>query len=98
MQSAMDLQDEPRVVHIKGDIDLVRAPELEKLANELASSSNVVLDVGDVQYVDTTFLRFLLRLRAQENKTSRESIRLVGATRRLRRLLDVTGLTRSFAL
>ncbi len=98
MQTTIDTQDQPRVVHISGDVDYVRATELAQLENELADSSNVILDVGDVKYVDTTFLRFLLRLRTHANKSTRDSVRLMRASRRLRRLLDVTGLTRTFAL
>lgn len=98
MQTITVTQEQPRVVHISGDVDWVRATELAQLEKELADSSNVVLDVGDVKYVDTTFLRFLLRLRTHANKSTRDSVRLIRATRRLRRLLEVTGLTRTFAL
>lgn len=98
MQLTVDVQEQPRVIHISGDVDYNRAPELAQIENELAGSSNVVLDVGDVKYVDTTFLRFLLRLRTHSNKSTRESVRLMRATRRLRRLLEVTGLSRTFAL
>jgi len=98
MQITVDAHEQPRVIHISGDVDFNRAPELAQIEQELQDSSNVILDVGDVKYVDTTFLRFLLRLRTHSNKSTRESVRLMRATRRLRRLLDVTGLTRTFAL
>jgi anti-anti-sigma factor len=98
MNNAIDSESHIRVIRISGDVDILRAPELAELENELSAESNVILDVGDLKYADTTFLRFLLRLRAQSNKSGRDSIRLVRATRRLQRLLEVTGLDRMFAV
>jgi anti-anti-sigma factor len=55
------------------------------------------MDVADLEYADTSFLRFLLRLKKHENKANPNAIRLVRVNRRLRRLLEITGLSRVFA-
>ena len=85
------------LVRITGDIDLTSAPELATLEMELEGAAQVVLDVAGLDYSDTTFLRFLLRLRAHANKTEHAAVRLVGVRRNLQRVLDVTGLSRVFA-
>jgi anti-anti-sigma regulatory factor len=55
-----------------------------------------VIDVKDLDYVDTTFLRFLLSVKHQPNKGAWESIAIRHAGRHLRRLLEVTGLIKVF--
>jgi anti-sigma B factor antagonist len=88
---------EPCVVTISGDVDVTSAEALAGIQKELAPSSRVVVDVADLEYADTSFLRFLLHLKKHENKSERDAIRLVHVSRRLRRLLEITGLSRVFA-
>ncbi len=83
-------------VAISGDVDLTSAPALAELERALVPASSVVLDVADMEYADTSFLRFLLRLKEHENKTERAAITLVRVSRRLRRVLEITGLHRLF--
>jgi len=85
------------VVSISGEVDLTCASELTTLEKELAEPDSIVFDVTGLEYADTTFLRFLLRLRAHGNKSRRTAIRLVGVGRRLQRLFEVTGLSHLFA-
>lgn len=84
------------MVKMSGDIDITCGPELSKLEKQLVKSDSVVIDVSNVHYVDTTFLRFLLRLRRHANKTEPSSIKVVGAGPRLRRIFEVTGLMTLF--
>lgn len=85
------------LVRITGDVDLTSEPELATLERELESAALVVLDLAGLKHSDTTFLRFLIRLRAHANKTDHPAVRLVGVGRNLQRVLDVTGLSRVFA-
>lgn len=87
---------EPCFTRICGDVDVTCLTQLAELENELIEPAHVVLDVEDLRYADTSFLRFLLRLRTHENKHERGSVRLVHVHRRLHRLLEITGLTRVF--
>jgi len=88
---------EPCVLTISGDVDVTCTEALAGIQKELAPSSRVVIDVADLEYADTSFLRFLLHLKKHENKSERDAIRLVHVSRRLRRLLEITGLGRVFA-
>lgn len=84
------------MVTMSGDIDITCGPELSKLEKRLVKSDSVVIDVTNVHFVDTTFLRFLLRLRRHANKTERSAIKVIGVRPRLRRIFEVTGLMRLF--
>jgi anti-anti-sigma factor len=85
------------VVTLAGDVDVSCAEELATLEKRLASKTQVIVDVADLGYADTNFLRFLLKLKKHENKSQREAVRLVRVNLRLQRLLEITGLSRVFA-
>ncbi len=87
---------EPCVARICGDVDVTCLTQLTELENALIEPARVVIDVEDLRYADTSFLRFLLRLRTHENKRERGSVRLVHVHQRLHRLLEITGLIRVF--
>jgi anti-anti-sigma factor len=97
MKCETNLLATPCIVRIGGDVDLSCMPALAELEKKLVAPSAVVMDVADLEYADTSFLRFLLRLKKHENKAQRDAIRLVRVNRRLRRLLEITGLSRVFA-
>lgn len=81
------------VIRLSGDLDISRASELSRLEKMLAESESVVFDLSKVDYVDTTFLRFLVTLKRHTNKMQPSAIKLVGLSDRLRRIFEVTGLT-----
>lgn len=64
---------------------------LSHIATLTGGSQIVVMDVAQLKYADTTFLRFLLGL-----KKDGADVRLAGLNRRCRRVFDVTGLTQHF--
>lgn len=84
-------------MRVFGEVDITCVKTLERLERELKQANKIVLDVGGLDYFDTTFLRFLLRVRSQENKESRDAMRLIGVKPMMRRVLEVTGLGRVFA-
>ncbi len=83
-------------VKMSGDIDIACGPELSRLEKRLVKSDSVVVDVSNVQYVDTTLLRFLLRLRHHANKKEHSAIKVIGVGARLRRIFEITGMMRLF--
>lgn len=89
-----------REVQVKlcGEIDISSAGELSRMGEQLLEPERVIFDVSGLEYADTTFLRFLIHLRNHTNKTQSGAVKLVGVSRRLRRILDVTGLSHLFAL
>jgi anti-sigma B factor antagonist len=86
---------EPQVT-LSGDIDTASGPELSRLEKRLAEPDAIVIDVSKVDYVDTTFIRFLVNLKHHTNKVDKSSIKIVGVSPRLRRIFEVTGLMRQF--
>lgn len=72
-------------------------PALTTLEHQLSPQPAVVVDVAKLGYADTNFLRFLIRLKKHENKSATQAVRLVRVGRRLRRLLEITGLRSLFA-
>jgi anti-anti-sigma factor len=98
MNSVLTSATETPVVRISGDVDIFSDGTLKQIERNVETTANVVFDVEDMRYVDTTFLRFLLRVRQQPNKGTRSSVRIVHATPQLRRVMEVTGLSRVFTL
>ena len=84
------------VLTISGDVDISCTQTLKLLERQLAQSERVVVDVGALRYADTTFLRFLLQLRKRESALDDGGLQLVGVRSQLRRVLEVTGLSRLF--
>lgn len=79
------------VVRIGRDIDIASSSLLSRIAVLAGDSQIVVMEVTQLKYTDTTFLRFLLGL-----KKHGAAVRLAGASARCRRVFDVTGLTSHF--
>lgn len=78
---------------IKGEIDAFTAPTLrEKLAEiELTEDLQVVLNLTDVSYMDSTGLGVFVGFYKSVN-TSNAHLKLTGLSSRLKRLFDITGL------
>jgi anti-anti-sigma factor len=84
------------VIALSGDLDISRTSELARLEKTLEEPESVVFDLSNVDYVDTTFLRFLMAVKRHANKTQSTAIKIVGTNPRVRRVFEVTGLTRTF--
>ena len=90
----MTIEEGTAAIAVSGDVDLASAYELSQLEKKLFGQETIVLDVADLEHVDSTFLRFLVKLQAHRTTT----LKLVGVKPRLRRILEVTGLSRAFVL
>lgn len=75
----------PRRIALSGEIDLATAHRLEAILDGL-DTSPVVLDMTNVDFVDSTGLKVLIAARR-----TRPDLRVVNPSRALRRLLEVTG-------
>ena len=76
----------------ESDINSYRA--LLALEDDARDVPYIVLDVSGKDFADPTHLRFLIRVLAYAREKDVGSIRLVGANRNLRRVLEATGLSR----
>ena len=81
------------VVH--GDIDIAGGPTLESYVSRAADGLPIVLDLRDVEFIDSSGLRTLLAAtrRARQHDTC-VRLRNVGAA--VRRMLDITGTSGQF--
>jgi anti-anti-sigma factor len=52
----------------------------------------IVLDVTGMDFADSTYFRFLIRVLTYAGEKNGGSIHLVGANRRLQHILEATGL------
>jgi len=85
------------VVHVSGDIDVYTAPALRNKLNETVEGGGhrLVVDLGDVGFVDSTGLGSLIgvfkHLRSQEGE-----MRLAAAQPNVVRVIEITGLDKVF--
>jgi len=83
------------VVTARGELDLNTVAHLEAaVADHAGPRQDLVVDLGELTFVDSTGLRLLLRLRerAQRNATGL----LVVTSERVRRILDLSGMAALF--
>lgn len=82
------------VFRIAGDIDLAVVPEMHEALDGLIGTgfTNIVLDLSDVRYADSSALGLLVWLdrRLQE---SGGRVVLAGADRNIQRILEISGIT-----
>ena len=96
--SSVDRTGAAIVVRLAGELDLnnadeVRAALLDAVAEE---PERLVVDLGAVQFVDSTALGVLIEARSR--LTNRRGFMLAGTRLATRRALEVSGLDRHFAL
>ena len=91
------LSPESYVVSVEGELDLQTAPELERaLAAVLVRGGrNVVVDLVDLIFIDSTALATLMRAQPRFRAKGGRLI-LVTEDRRTLRTLQITGLDRAF--
>lgn len=83
------------VVH--GDIDIAGGPKLESVILSRENTERIVIDLGDVFFIDSSGLRSLLGAsrRAQARNTM---VVLRGVGPEVARLLQITGTTEQFTI
>ena len=83
------------VVH--GDIDIAGGPTLEEVILSRENSHQVVIDLADVSFIDSSGLRSLLGAsRRARARNSSVTLRSVGPE--VARLLQITGTTDQFVI
>ncbi len=95
----IDEHDEWTVVVLSGQLDVATAPDLRQALQEAqyAGAHRVVVDLADLQFLDSFGLGVLVGgLRRARLHGGR--LVLAAANDRIRRILEVTGLDRTFQL
>lgn len=95
---ALDNQQPPPALYLRGDIDLNTAPRLLDEANRLIDSgcTALVLDLSGVGFCDSSGLSALVRMRNRVQPLGGR-ISLAGPTPIVQRVLEVSGLTEIFS-
>ena len=85
------------VIIVHGDIDVAGGPILDAAIRERESDGPVVVDLGDVFFIDSSGLRSLLGASRRANDSDRTFVlRRVGSE--VLRLLEITGTTERFTI
>lgn len=79
-----------RTLTVRGELDLATGPQLLAHVNAKAPGVTVVLDLTEVQFIDSTGLRSLLSAKAEVERQGGQ-FRIEGMSPAARRLLEVTG-------
>ena len=87
------------VLSVRGKIDLVSVPQLEEELRkaEASDAKLVVLDLADVEFMDSSGLHALLRA-WQRFEQNRDPLALSRVSPQVRRLLELTGTDRIFGV
>jgi anti-anti-sigma factor len=90
-------RDVDGVIVVHGDIDVAGGPILEVAIRERENDGPVIIDLGDVFFIDSSGLRCLLGAsRRAHDRDSTVVLRHVGSE--VQRLLDITGTTGQFSI
>ena len=86
---------DPPVLHLHGEFDIDTVPEIDRFLRRrlgpLYQRRTLVIDLGDVTLVDSSFIGFVVRL-AGEERRGRGELVLAHPVGRVRSLLCMVGL------
>lgn len=86
------------VIHVKGDLDVYTAPRLKEALDEgLAGGGCLILDLTEVDFIDSTALGILVG-RLQETQASGGVFRLVVDDPFLLKIFHITGFDGVFSI
>ncbi len=89
--------DAAGVIIVHGDIDVAGGPILDLAIREREEDGPLVMDLGDVFFIDSSGLRCLLAAsRRARDRGATVALRQVGAE--VLRLLEITGTTEHFII
>ncbi|WP_280771297.1 STAS domain-containing protein [Salipaludibacillus daqingensis] len=85
--------DKGHVAFISGEVDVYTASKLKETLNPLAEkpNSDLVVDLSDVNYIDSTGLGIFIGVLKSTEKTN-STLKLKGLNERVKRLFEITGL------
>lgn len=87
-----------RVFRVSGELDSASAKALDdQLRRAIVGPSPVVLDLSEVNFIDSTGLQVLV-LTAKQSALNGTSLKIVRVTERTRKMFELTGLDRVLPL
>jgi anti-sigma B factor antagonist len=96
--AGIDHREGAVVVRLVGELDLYNAPEVREALLKLCAEqpARLVIDLAEVEFVDSTALGVLIEARAQLQ--NRQSFLLAAPGRETHRALTISGLDRHLAV
>lgn len=82
------------VVTLRGDLDLVRVPEIRLALQDAVRKPRLVIDLGEARLVSAAALTELVRCYKQRMAEGLESARLVVRSACVRKIFEITDLSR----
>ncbi len=94
-----ETRDEVTIVHVGGEIDVYTAPVLRERLDEHISAGrhNLVIDLQDVSFMDSTGLGVLVG-RLKLVRVTNGTLRLVTSSERILKVFTITGLDKVFQI
>jgi anti-sigma B factor antagonist len=91
--AAVESEGTERVVIVRGEVDVSTAPQLRACLEEVTDSSQprVVVDVGDVQFIDSSGIAVLAAALKRLRPAGRDLV-VRRPTPQMTKLLDMTGM------
>jgi anti-sigma B factor antagonist len=86
------------VIHLTGELDLYNAPEIRSALLDVCAEQpeRVIVDLGQVHFVDSTALGVLIEVRTKLER--RQAFMLASPGLETHRALTISGLDRHFAV
>jgi anti-sigma B factor antagonist len=96
--AGIDRSEGAVVIHLVGELDLYNAPEIRSALLEVCEEQpgRLIIDLGEVDFVDSTALGVLIEARAR--LANRQSFLLAAPGRETHRALTISGLDRHLAV
>ena len=94
----VERQGDACVVKLAGELDLYNAPQVRKALRDASADSprRVVVDLGEVEFIDSTALGVLIE--ARKRLDNRRAFLLAAPGLETRRALEISGLDRHFTV
>jgi anti-anti-sigma factor len=88
----------PTVVKLEGEYDIARREELDQLLDRYGDMEPLAFDLHDVNAIDTTAVRSLVRFQRARKEAGRSPIVLLKPSRAVRGLIEKAQLDHTFEI
>lgn len=98
-EKSIEKKENSLLIVLKGDLDVYSEKEFNDFAREnlLSEDSDMVFDLKDLSYIDSTGLGLFMKL-YNEQKNKEKSIKIINAKDNVYKLFKITDLTDLFEM
>ena len=93
----MSSEERRAVLRLRGELDVSSSPALEDELSRLGGASMIVLDLSDLEFIDSTGLGVLVKSH-QRVRDEGGRLAIVEGSGQVKRLLELTGLDQQLTL